>query len=217
MFTKILKMKLQLLILFLGIHVFGNAQKHNPVYIKGDIGLSNVKTNSAKGTMELAFGIGLESYAAIINDDDYNISLNPILSYLKTGYELTTGGKVIVHYINLALPLTFVVNPRGSGEDVGLAFGAGPFVAYAVSGKFNTLSTDPYKKMSFGNGTADNRKSIDAGIVLKSSVRLKKLNIGTQYNFGLTNLIPKDRIANGSYIRSRNFLLYLSFALGGKK
>ena len=210
-------MKFQLLLLLLGIHLFVNAQKHSPVYIKGDIGLSNVKTNSAKGTMELAFGIGLESYAAIIKDDEYNISLNPVLSYLKTGYELTTGGKVIVHYINLALPLAFVVNPPGSGEDVGLAFGVGPFIGYAVSGKFNTLSTDPYKKMSFGNGTADNRKTIDAGAVLKSSIRLSKVNLGMQYNWGLTNLIPKDRITNGSYIKSRNFLIYLSFALGGKK
>ena len=217
MFTKILKMKFQLLILFVCVHVFAYAQKHNPVYIKGDFGLSSVKTNSGKGSMELAFGIGLESYTAIIKEDDYDISFNPVLSYLKTGYELTTGGKVIVNYINLALPLSFVVNPPGSGESIGLAFGAGPFVAYAVSGKFNTLSTDPYKKMSFGNGTADNRKSVDAGIVLKSSIRLSKVNLGMQYNWGLTNLIPKDRIANGSYIKSRNFLFYLSFALGGKK
>jgi hypothetical protein len=209
-------MKLQLSILFLCLHFFVSAQKHSPLYIKGDIGLSNVKTNSGKGSTELAFGVGLESYIAITSKDDYNISLNPVLSYLKTGYEITTGGKVIVHYINLALPLTFVVN-LGFAENVGLAFGAGPFAGYAVSGKFNTLSTDPYKKMSFGNGTADNRKTIDAGIVLKSSIRLSKLNVGMQYNLGLTNLVPKDRIANGSYIKSRNFLFYLSFALGGKK
>jgi len=209
-------MKLLLMTLFIGASLFAGAQKHSPVYIKGDFGLSNVKTNSGKGSMEFALGIGLESFAAIIKNDDYNISLNPVLSYLKTGYELTTGGKVIVNYINLAAPLAFVVNPPGSGESMGLAFGAGPFVGYAVSGKFNTVSIDPYKKMSFGNGTADNRKPVDAGIVLKSSVRLKKVNIGTQYNFGLTNLVPKDRITNGAYIKSRNFLFYLSFALGGK-
>jgi hypothetical protein len=217
MFTKILNMRLQLMVLFLAGGLFVHAQKHSPVYIKGDFGLSNVKTNSAKGTMEFAFGIGVESYTAIIKNEEYNISINPVLSYLKTGYELTTGGKVIVNYINLALPLAFVVNPPGAGESIGLAFGAGPFVGYAVSGKFNTLSIDPYKKMSFGNGIADNRKSLDAGVVLKSSIRLSKANLGIQYNWGLTNLIPKDRIANGSYIKSRNFLFYLSFALGGKK
>lgn len=210
-------MKLQLLVLLLGGYLFVNAQKHNPVYIKGDFGLSNVKTNTGKGSMEFALGIGIESYTAIIKNEDYNMSLNPVLSYLKTGYELTTGGKVIVNYINLALPLSFVVNPPGSGESMGLAFGAGPFIVYAVSGKFNSLSIDPYKKMSFGNGTVDNRKNVDAGIVLKSSVRLKRMNIGTQYNFGLTNLIPKDRITNGAYIKSRDFLFYLSFALAGKK
>jgi len=148
---------------------------------------------------------------------DYDLSLNPILSYLKTGYETTAGGKVIVNYINLALPLSFVVNPPGSGESMGLALGVGPFVGYAVSGKFNVLSVDPYKKMSFGNGIADNRKSIDGGITLKSSIRLSKVNIGTQYNWGLINLVPQDRVSNGSYIKSRNFLFYVSFAVGGKK
>ena len=71
---------MKLLVLFLGSYLFVNAQKHSPVYIKGDFGLSNVKTNSGKGSMEFALGIGLESYAAIIKNDDYNISVNPLLS-----------------------------------------------------------------------------------------------------------------------------------------
>ncbi|GAB2838820.1 hypothetical protein [Ferruginibacter profundus] len=210
-------MKATLLVLALFCYTFITAQKNNPVYIKADVGLSNVKTSSGKGSMEFALGIGLESYVAVKKSSDFDLSLNPVLSYLKTGYEQTAGGKVIVNYINLAMPLEFVVNPPRSGESIGIAFGAGPFVGYAVSGKFNLLSGDPYKKMSFGNGIADNRKSIDAGITLKSSIRLSKINMGMQYNWGLTNLVPQDRISNGSYIKSRNFLFYLSFAPGGKK
>jgi Outer membrane protein beta-barrel domain len=210
-------MKTKLLILFFFNCSIVTAQNNSPVYLKGDFGSSNVKTNGGKGNGDFAFGIGLESYVGIKELKNATLALNPVLSYLKTGYESTGGGKVVVNYIHLAIPVSFVINPPGSKEEMGLAFGAGPFVGFAASGKFKVLSIDPFKKMSFGNGTADNRKTIDAGLTLKSSVRVKKLNLGLQYNLGLTNLIPNDRIANGAYIKSRNFLFYASYAIFGSK
>jgi Outer membrane protein beta-barrel domain len=210
-------MKTKLLILFFFNCSIVTAQNNSPVYLKGDFGSSNVKTNGGKGNGDFAFGIGLESYVGIKELKNATLALNPVLSYLKTGYESTGGGKVVVNYIHLAIPVSFVINPPGSKEEMGLAFGAGPFVGFAASGKFKVLSIDPFKKMSFGNGTADNRKTIDAGLTLKSSVRVKKLNLGLQYNLGLTNLIPNDRIANGAYIKSKNFLFYASYAIFGSK
>jgi Outer membrane protein beta-barrel domain len=212
MFTKILNMKTTLFITLLFCAAFVMAQ-HNPVYLKADFGSSNVKTNGGKGNGDFALGIGLESYMGIKKLKNATLALNPVLSYLKTGYENTGGGKVIVNYIHLAVPVSFVINPPGTKEEMGLAFGAGPFVGFAASGKFKVLSIDPFKKMSFGNGLADNRKTIDAGLTLKSSVRVKKLNLGIQYNIGLTNLIPDDRITNGAYIKSKNFLFYASYAI----
>jgi hypothetical protein len=195
------------------------AAQENPIYLKADFGSSNVKTNGGKGNGDFAFGIGLESYVGIKIKKLKNatLALNPVVSYLKTGYETTVGGKVIVNYINVAVPVSFVVNPPNGGEEMGIAFGAGPFVGVAASGKFKVLTTDAFKKMSFGNGLADNRKTIDAGITLKSSVRVQKLNMGLQYNIGLANIIPSDRIANGTYIRSKNFLFYASYAIFGAK
>jgi hypothetical protein len=193
------------------------AQKNIPVFIKADFGMSNVKTNSGKANGDFALGIGAESYVAIYKEKDYSIALNPVLSYLKTGYETTVGGKVIVNYINLSVPLSFVINPVESGEELGFAFGVGPFVGLTASGKFKVLTNDPYKKMSFGNGTADNRKSVDAGLTLKSNIRVNRFCLGTQYNIGLSNLVPKDRITNGAYIKSRNFLFYVSYAITGSK
>lgn len=217
MFTKKLNMKTKLLVLFFFSYSIVIAQNNNPVYLKGDFGSSNVKTNGGKGNGDFAFGIGLESYVGIKKLKNATLALNPVVSYLKTGYETTVGGKIIVNYINVALPVSFVVNPPNGGEEMGIAFGAGPFVGVAASGKFKVLTTDPFKKMSFGNGLADNRKAIDAGLTLKSSVRVKKLNLGIQYNIGLTNLIPDDRITNGAYIKSKNFLFYASYAIFGAK
>ena len=217
MFTKILNMKTMLSIALIFCTTLATAQK-NPIYLKADFGSSNVKTNSGKGNSDFAFGIGVESYAAIKKLKNVTLAVNPILSYLKTGYETTVGGKVIVNYIVVAAPVCFVVNPPNSGEEMGLAFGAGPFVAVAASGKFKVLSVDPFKKMSFGNGLADNRKSIDAGLTLKSTLRVQKLNLGLQYNIGISNLVPQDRITSGSYIKSKNFLFYASYGIsGGKK
>lgn len=210
-------MKQALFITLIFSVVFATAQKKTPIFIKADFGPSNVKTNSGKGNSDFALGIGAESYVAIYKEKDYSISLNPVLCYLKTGYESITGGKVIVNYISLAVPLSFVVNPIESGDEMGFAFGVGPYVGLAASGRFKVLSGDPYKKMSFGNGTADNRRSLDAGLTLKSCIRVNRLCIGTQYNLGLSNLVPKDRVTNGAYIKSRNFLFYISFAITGSK
>lgn len=184
-----------------------------PIFIKGDFGLSNIKSSGGKTTLNFGFGIGAETFIAFAN----NLSVNPALSLRKTGYE-TGGDKVNVNYITLDLPLMFNSDGTFGGkkaEDFGLIFGAGPFVGYAVSGDF-TIS-DVKKSMSFGNGTADNRKSVDAGVVLKSALKLNRVFIGSQYNIGFTNLIPKDRITNGSSIRSRNFFIYVSVPLSGWK
>jgi Outer membrane protein beta-barrel domain len=206
-------MKLALLFSLVLMITVAEAQKNIPVFIKADFGSSNVKTNGGKGNGDFAFGIGLESYLGIKKLKNATLALNPVLSYLKTGYETTVGGRVVVNYINVALPVSFVVNPLNGGEEMGIAFGAGPFVGVAASGKFKVLTSDPYKKMSFGNALADNRKTIDAGLTLKSSVRVKKLNMGLQYNIGLANIIPEDRITNGAYLKSKNFLFYASYAI----
>ncbi len=188
--------------------------KH-PIYIRGDFGSSNVKTNGGKGDGTFALGIGAETFLDIKQVKDASIILNPNLSYLHTGYETIVGGKVKVNYFSLGLPVCLFMGDVG--ESLGLFFGAGPFINIATSGKFRNTSIDNFKAMSFGNGTADNRKSTDFGLILKSGLRIKKTNMGLQYNIGTANLIPKDRITTGSYIKSRNFLFYVSYKIGKGK
>jgi len=214
---KLYCMRLILLIAFVCSASILWAQK-NPVYIKADLGISNIKSNTSKGSLSFAFGIGLETYAPLTKHDDFNIALNPVLSYLNTAYENANGGKVKVNYINFTLPICLVFGDIGSrADDVAFVVGVGPYVGYAVNGKFQLTSIDSYQKISFGNGASDNRKSIDAGITLKSAIKLARLNFGTQYNIGTANLIPKDRITNGSYIKSRSFLVSVSYALKARK
>lgn len=183
-----------------------------PIYVRGDFGISNIKGNSGKGKSAFALGIGAETFLTFKEIKDASIILNPNLSYLHTGYDNTGGGKVKVNYLSLGLPVCLFVGDVG--KSLGLFFGAGPFINVATSGKFRNTAIDDFKAMGFGNGTADNRKATDFGLILKSGMRVEKVNMGLQYNIGTANLIPKDRITNGSYIKSRNFLFYISYKIG---
>ncbi|MFC4262711.1 hypothetical protein ACFOWM_07475 [Ferruginibacter yonginensis] len=191
------------------------AQQKLPLLIRADFGSSNVKANTGKGSSTFALGIGVETVVPIVPlKRDSKLVLNPNLSYLKTGYETVVGGKVKVNYLSLGLPICYEVFGLNDANDMGFIFGAGPFINTALNGEFKVLSTDNYKAMSFGNGTADNRKRTDAGLLLKTAVRVNKLYMGLQYNIGMRNEIPKDRVNNGNYIKTRNFLFYASYAIG---
>ncbi|MES2429693.1 MAG: hypothetical protein V4556_02075 [Bacteroidota bacterium] len=203
-------MKQAILSIFLLSSIITQAQKI-PLYLRADFGRSNVKTSSGKGSFKFATAVGVETFLNFLNlEKDVDLSINPNLSLLRTGYQPQAGGDVVVNYISLGLPVSIVFG----AEEGGFNFGAGPFFNFVRSGKFRSYSIDDYRPMKFGNTTDDNRTTTDAGILFKGAVRVKKLYIGLQNNIGLSNLIPKDRITNGSYIKSRNFLFYMAYRLG---
>lgn len=183
-----------------------------PLYLRGDFGFSNVKTSNGKGKISFASALGLETFIKLKSLKEANISLSPNLSYLHTGYKPSSGGDVKVNYLFLGLPIGINISDDPK-EDAGIFFGVGPFVSVVTGGKFRSYSIDDYTKMKFGNTTADNRRTADAGVVLKSALRYKKCYLGMQANIGTSNLVPKDRIENGSYIKSRSFLFYLSYQI----
>jgi hypothetical protein len=191
------------------------AQKHSyPLYLRADLGLSNVKTDHGKASSTFAVGIGAESFVKLKKLKEVNLVLSPNLSYLHTGYESSGGGNVKVNYISLALPIGLHISDNADRFDgFGLFVGAGPFINLATSGKFRVYSIDDYSKMKFGNSNTDNRRSTDAGLVLKATLGMGRLYLGMQDNIGMSNLVPKDRVSNGSYIKSRNFLFYISYAI----
>ena len=207
--------KLLFLALALGFKFTAIAQTKIPILLRADFGSSNVKTNSGKGRSTFAFGIGAETFLHLTNlKHEGKFVINPNLSYLTTGYETIVGGKVKVNYLSLGLPICYEVYGLNSKNDMGIIFGTGPFLNVALNGKFKVLANNDFKNISFGNSTADNRKRTDAGLVFKSAIRVNKLYMGLQYNVGLANEVPKDRISNGSYIKTRNFLFYASYAIG---
>lgn len=167
----------------------------------------------AKREETINVGVGLETILPFKKSkNDGNIVLYPNLSLLKTGYRNFRGGEFRVNYLSLGLPICLEAFSLSSTRKEGVIFGAGPFINFAVNGKFK-IDPNDFKSMSFGNSTNDNRKGTDAGFLLKAALRTKKLYMGMQYNIGLTNVIPKDRISNDSYIKTRNIQFYLSYAI----
>jgi len=210
------KMKKLLLIALVMTNVHAYSQKNIPVLIKADFGPSNVKYEKGRADAGFLFGIGLETYLPLIGTKDGSyIVLNPGVSFQKTGYEPGVGQKVKVNYINVVAPVLFKFGPGLGSESPAGIIGVGPFVSYALSGKFNLLGQDD-RKMAFGNGLDDNRKAYDAGLVLKAGYQIKRVALTIQKNIGFVNLIPKERIANGSTIKSRNFMFSLAYALNTK-
>ncbi|MFZ4058083.1 MAG: hypothetical protein ACOYKE_08075 [Ferruginibacter sp.] len=190
------------------------AQVNTPIVLRVDYGFSNVRTQSGRGTGAAALGLGIEGFLKLKSTKmGAAITLNPHLSYLGTGYEASSGGDVRVKYLSLNMPISYVSGNINNYSGMAVIIGVGPFVSVATSGKFQVAQGDAFKKMSFGNSSSDNRKTLDAGWVLKTGFKMKKTYFGMQFNYGLSNVIPADRISNGNYIKTRNILFYLGYQI----
>ena len=185
-----------------------------PVLVKLDFGFSNVKASSGKGDNAFSYGAGIESFVPIINGTDYAFLLNLGISYQSNGYEGSIGFKVKTNYANFVLPVLLKLGKGGLGyEEPAIYIGLGPFMSYALSGKYRQQAIDDYTKMKFGNSLTDNRRSYDAGLAIKAGFQIKRVSMSLQKNIGFANLIPKERITGDEYIRSRNFLFSVAYAL----
>lgn len=195
-----------------------NAQTNLPVCIKASFGYSKVKNNVNPTSSGFTYGVGVETFLSL-SPKEKQFLLNPSLDYNSTGYEVsasfaTNTDQVKVNYVVLAMPVVFNGNPHlFEKESNSLLIGIGPFVGFATSGKFNTKANSDYTKMSFGNDITANRKAVDAGITFKLGVTMGKTCFNIQKNTGLMNVMPKERISNGEYIRTKNFMFQVTYKI----
>jgi hypothetical protein len=114
------------------------------------------------------------------------VSIQPGLSLSGKGGSDNEGGqKSAINSMYLEVPVNAVLNFNG------FYFGAGPYVAYALSGKAKaqqngvTVSAD----IPFGNNPGE-FKRVDFGANALAGYQLKNnLNFGVNYGLGLTNII----------------------------
>ncbi|MDI1234557.1 MAG: hypothetical protein PSX81_09770 [bacterium] len=186
------------------------------LFFKTDIGLSSMRYRPAIPIGgRFGYGIGAEGLFKINTRDEMlkYWSFNPSLTFTKTAYTIyvanAANSNIVAKYLRLDMPLMhdfYTDNPSHE-----LLIGAGLFTALPLGGHFTDQSTR--YKMRYGNTSASNRGGSDIGMVFKLSMTHfanTDIRFSLQYNYGLTNLVPKYYNPNNIRIRSRN--IYISFA-----
>lgn len=194
-----------LIILFISNFLF--AKNGAQTYFSMHLGFARATDR----TLRLSSGLGLDFDLPVTK----NLHFNLMPTFDFRGYSGTSTVKA--RYLDLPFNIEF----SGSAKKTSLFAGAGGYVGLAVKGKFKSAYYE-WQKMSFGETSADNRSSLDAGLLFNVGIvgPLDKglMKFGMQYMRGLKNVVPKDRqLTPADDIKLRNFTFYLAFSLFNKK
>jgi hypothetical protein len=148
-------------------------------------------------------------------------SFRPSLSYsLERASAVVEGDRSSVHISFIKLPLDVIYHSKAM--EGRLFFGAGPFLAYNLGGKYNWANTR-VQSISFGSDQGDygrTYKRLDVGINLLGGYQLnKQIVFGAHFDFGLLNMIhmtedPDE--AHKASIRTLNFGVTAGYVFGGE-
>lgn len=144
-------------------------------------------------------------------------SFQPALNFVQKGSKSkeTYGGSTMKASINvntIEIPLNLVYNAGGTSGS--FFFGAGPSLAFAISGKvkFDDGSTSVEENLKFGNTDNDDIKGMDLGLNIMTGYCFQNgLLCAVNYNRGLSNLVPGGS-ANGT-TKSNYFGIKLGYLL----
>jgi hypothetical protein len=144
-----------------------------------------------------------------------NVSFQPALNYTGRGGEFTGGGvtaKFNLHYFQVPLNIVYHV-PVLVGN---VYFGAGPYVAFGVSGTTtaNDGSGEQSANVVFG-GTNGDFNSTDIGINGIAGIQFKSgFLIHMNYDLGLVNILDNNNPNNtgGGQFKTRTWGLSIGYA-----
>ncbi|HTI12866.1 MAG TPA: porin family protein [Puia sp.] len=148
-------------------------------------------------------------------------SFRPGLSYsLERASAVVEGDRSSIHVSFIKVPLDFIYHSKYMDDR--LSFGAGPFLAYNLGGKYNWANTRT-QSLSFGSDQGDygrTYKRVDMGINLLGSYQLnEQILLGAHFDFGLLNMIhttedPDE--AKKASIHTLNFGITAGYIFGSK-
>ena len=187
-----------------------NVQK-SKLALKAGIGFTNVKITGSAADGSLQPSFGLEGQVHIIKFKKGNsILLMPDLMYQPSGYK-SNNLTAKFNYLGFSLPILYSMAFGYTNQvDFLLYFGAGPFMGYGLSGKFQQ-SGGSETNVKFGDGLTDNRTQWNSGWVFKAGFKVGKITVNLESFNGNKNLIPKDRITGGQSIKSTAFYATMAY------
>ncbi|MBS1747783.1 MAG: PorT family protein [Bacteroidetes bacterium] len=176
------------------------AMSQSRTIVFGGIDISNVKyiLNGEKQDRSSVIGM----HFGITRDIDLGkwISLQPSVFYIRKGeqnYDFEDideiKSKTTFDYAGISMPITFHIVP---GDEFRIYAGAGPYLAYAVSGHYTLyrLEDNMKTKLQIGNGDDDDFKPMDVGYSIVAGTDIKAGKVGLrgfiQWDGGLTNINP---------------------------
>lgn len=149
-----------------------------------------------------------------------NFSFQPALNFVQKGYKVKDEtGTETVNFNYLELPLNFVYNTK---KNEGFFIGAGPSIAYGISGKDKLDFTDPGMpdqdlKIKYGSGM-DRIKEFDFGVNAVAGYKFKGgFMISGNYTLGLNKINNDDGSGNDGTIKNRYFAIKIGYVFGGTK
>lgn len=207
-----------LLLLFLSIGLDASAQKadmKSPV-LGVDIGpnLSGALAHDPNTKVTGAPGLGFVLGAfADLPFSGSAFSFRPRLQYSYESYAPHLyGDKYPVHMSYLKLPLDVVYH---GGV---WSFGAGPYAAMALGGKFKADYGSGYQKVHFGSDADnDEAKRGDVGLDLMAGYKLSdNVVLTANLNFGFVNILNTPYWGDGNRAHTLNLGVTGGYVFGGK-
>lgn len=181
--------------------------KGNPggIYIKGGVNFSNISTSNdgsyRNGNALTTFNAGvvadlpLSTLLSIQPGLILNGEGAKVTHYYGIGSETPTSGSLKMNPLYLELPVNLVVKlPLTTGTN--FFFGAGPYGALGVGGKYRETATvagvtgETTRNIKFGNTSGDDLKRFDYGVNALAGVEIDRVMLGVNYGLGLSKIVP---------------------------
>ncbi len=165
----------------------------------------SIKSGSTKLSQDSKIGMTFGAAADI--SFTKAISLSTGLNFTQKGSSFKEGAiesSFTLNYLELPLNVVYKLN-AGAGK---VFFGAGPSLAYGISGKskFSGNGVSESKKVNFGTEAEnDDLKPFDLGGNILAGYEFSNgITAGVNYNIGLSNLsVTKDQKIKSSYFGLR--------------
>lgn len=144
------------------------------------------------------------------------MSFQPALNFVQKGTKLEQDDvKDIVTYNYLEVPLNFVYRTQ---KEQGFFIGAGPSVAFGLSGKekYSDFQNSADSKVKFGSGD-DEVKSIEFGVNALAGYKFGNgFLFSANYNLGLSNIQNGSSDEMGT-VKNRYFAFKIGYSFNNRK
>lgn len=200
----------------------GFVSAQTTVGITGGASFANVTVKSGGISVSPKLKTGITAGLFIDAPLSSNFSFQPALNFVQKGYvvkEDSYKDKLNLNY--LEVPLNFVYH---TNKSEGFFIGAGPSVAFGISGKEKYTDSDfpednSTDKIKFGSSD-DEIKRIDFGANVLAGYKLAGgFMVSGNYNLGLSNIANtgNDNPDEGGTIKNRYFAIKIGYVFGDTK